>query len=170
MAVNGDRGFGADLMANTIEMCADDVTEMHKQENRKKWDRKRKRFVAESSEHPSKKRVRTEDGTYVPATYRSGRYEKWQSKQKIGYRNEDNNSDDNDNDKASRNKQQFNNRSRGRDRNKKMPNVVVKRSELKNPDQILKQRRKKESIRAYQSHRRDENLKKKTGRSNKQRS
>ncbi|VDM31461.1 unnamed protein product [Toxocara canis] len=38
------------------------------------------------------------------------------------------------------------------------------RSELKNPEQILKQRRKKASMRAYQAHRREENLKKKKNR------
>lgn len=32
------------------------------------------------------KRIRTEDGTWLPASYKTGRYEDWKKKQKIGYK------------------------------------------------------------------------------------
>lgn len=32
-----------------------------------------------------KKKVRTEDGTWLHASYKSGRYEKWKQKQKLRY-------------------------------------------------------------------------------------
>lgn len=52
-------------------------------------DRKLKKFVSDTGD-VSKKKIRTEDGTYLPATYKSGRYEIWQKKQKIKYMNEEN--------------------------------------------------------------------------------
>lgn len=45
-----------------------------------------KKFVGDTSDD-SKKKIRTEDGTYLPVTYKSGRYERWQKKQKLEYQN-----------------------------------------------------------------------------------
>lgn len=57
-------------------------------------DRKRKKYV--NSDDPKAKKIRTEEGTWVPASYKSGRYENWQKQQKSGYQNE-NDEDDNEN-------------------------------------------------------------------------
>lgn len=51
-------------------------------------DRKLKKFVGDNGDD-SKKKIRTEDGTYLPATYKSGRYDRWQKKQKLEYQNDD---------------------------------------------------------------------------------
>lgn len=52
-------------------------------------DRKLKKFVGGNGDD-SKKKIRTEEGTYLPTTYKSGRYERWQKKQKLEYqKNED---------------------------------------------------------------------------------
>jgi ATP-dependent RNA helicase DDX54/DBP10 len=46
-------------------------------------DRKAKKFV--SAEKGSVKKIRTEDGTLLPASYRSGHYDTWVEKQKMSY-------------------------------------------------------------------------------------
>ena len=43
------------------------------------------KFVGESGDDPAKKKIRTEDGTLLPASFKSGRYEYWKKKQKLAY-------------------------------------------------------------------------------------
>lgn len=155
-----DRGFDAEARANAVDICADDITEMYKQQKRKKWDRKRKRFVGESGEDAAKKKIRTEDGSSIPASYKSGRYEKWYSKQKIRYRdNEIGGEEAGEEHSVQQSGSSHRRRKRGGIPREK--GIQGGRSELRNPEQILKIRRKKDSIRAYQAHRREQNLKKK---------
>lgn len=102
------------------------------------------------------KRIRTEEGTMVPASYKSGRYEKWQTQQKMKYRNDDD-EDGEDNERenrARRHKKVWHNKGKS----ERGP-----RDEVKKPEQILKTRRKKEKLQDYQDHRRKENLKRKLG-------
>jgi len=48
------------------------------------WDKKKKNFVKGSGEGADNlKMVKTESGTRLPATYRSGRFEEWQSKNRL---------------------------------------------------------------------------------------
>ncbi|VDN53314.1 unnamed protein product [Dracunculus medinensis] len=136
-----DRGFDAAIKASAIDINADDDTGMYNQPKRKIWDRKKKRFVGPAGDM-EKKKVRTEDGTWLHASYKSGRYEKWKQKQKLRYW------ETNDN-------------------NEEIPrctnriNLPYRRhSELKNAEQILKERRRKQKIKEYQVYRRKENLKK----------
>ncbi|VDL67926.1 unnamed protein product [Nippostrongylus brasiliensis] len=70
----------------TVEIFADDDKGMYKQKHAKRWDRKKKRFVGTAGDGQDIKRIRTEDGTWLPASYKTGRYEDWKKKQKIAYR------------------------------------------------------------------------------------
>ncbi|MCP9260396.1 ATP-dependent RNA helicase DDX54 [Dirofilaria immitis] len=72
-----DHDFNALAKESAIEILADDDIG---------WDRKLKKFVGDTGDN-SKKKMRAEDGTYIPATYKSGRYERWQKKQKLEYQN-----------------------------------------------------------------------------------
>jgi len=47
----------------------------------KKWDRIKKKMV--SVEDPHAKKIRTESGVWIPATYKTGRYDNWKQKNKI---------------------------------------------------------------------------------------
>ncbi|KIH50540.1 DBP10CT domain protein, partial [Ancylostoma duodenale] len=69
-----------------VEIFADDDKGLYKQKNAKRWDRKKKRFVGASGDGPDNKKIRTEDGTWLPASYKTGRYEDWKKKQKLGYK------------------------------------------------------------------------------------
>ncbi|VBB34397.1 unnamed protein product, partial [Acanthocheilonema viteae] len=118
-----------------------------------------KKFVGSNGDD-SKKKIRTEDGTYLPATYKSGRYEKWQKKQKLEYQN----NDEEETIDTRIKKQDFRRRSgnRKRRRRNKTENKEEKapRSELKTSEQILKQRNRKAKIQSYQLYRRQQNMKK----------
>lgn len=102
---------------------------------------------------PKTKRIRTEEGTWLPATYKSGRYERWQEKQKVSYKRDDDEED------AGR----FNGPKFGKNRRFKSNSNKPGREELKNKDQMLKKRKQKAKINAFQGYRRKENLKKKSG-------
>ncbi|OZC12389.1 hypothetical protein X798_00020 [Onchocerca flexuosa] len=157
-----DHDFNALAKESAIEILADDDVGWYKQEKRKKWDRKLKKFVGDTSDD-SKKKIRTEDGTYLPVTYKSGRYERWQKKQKLEYQN---NEDDDESTNARIKQHDFRRRNGNRKGRRRRNNTENKeerapRSELKTAEQILKQRNKKAKIQSYQSYRRKQNLKKK---------
>lgn len=46
-------------------------------------DRKRKKFVSAEKGQPKVKKMRTEEGTLLPVSYNSGRYEKWKKNQRL---------------------------------------------------------------------------------------
>ena len=52
-------------------------------------DRKKKKFIGQSGDEPAQKKIRTEDGTWLPASYKTGRYELWKKNQKIAFQKED---------------------------------------------------------------------------------
>jgi len=64
-----------------LDLGADDEKGMYLEGKRRVWDRKKKKFVGQDG--PSQKRVKTEEGGWVPASYKSGRYEKWKRGQKV---------------------------------------------------------------------------------------
>uniref|UniRef100_A0A914QUP4 RNA helicase n=1 Tax=Panagrolaimus davidi TaxID=227884 RepID=A0A914QUP4_9BILA len=152
---NNANSFDALAKNSSVDIIADDDKGLYREKGKKKWDRKTKKYVGEQSI----KRIRTEEGTLVPASYKSGRYEKWQTQQKMKYRNDD----DNEEEDEAANKRLY--RARGqkkvwhtKDSNKRGP-----RDEVKRPEQIFKARRQKDKIQGYQEHRRQENLKRKIG-------
>ncbi|VDN24984.1 unnamed protein product [Gongylonema pulchrum] len=163
-----DRGFNAQAKANMIEVLADDEVGLYKQKKRKKWDRKLKKFVGEGGDM-QKKRIRTEDGTYLPATYKSGRYENWQKKQKISYINEEEGDEATNMNRTKPTffkvraflSKRFGNRGKSKQGGHLNAEQKAPHSELKKPEQILKERKKKQKIKSYQAYRRRQNLKKK---------
>lgn len=52
-------------------------------------DRKKKKFVGQSNDEPSQKKIRTEEGTWLPASYKTGRYEQWKRDQKLGFKKDE---------------------------------------------------------------------------------
>ncbi|CAI4231838.1 unnamed protein product [Auanema sp. JU1783] len=146
--------FAKQAEGAACDMIADDDKGMYKNSHAKKWDRKKKRFVGVSGNDPSQKKIRTEEGTWLPASYKSGRYEEWKKDQKIGFRKK---KDDDDDDNSSRNKSLS-----GRNRwgKQKTANSTAK-NELRNVSQIQKGRRKQAQLEDYMNHRKTQNMKKK---------
>uniref|UniRef100_A0A158P7I1 RNA helicase n=1 Tax=Angiostrongylus cantonensis TaxID=6313 RepID=A0A158P7I1_ANGCA len=142
-----------------VEIFADDDKGMYKHNHMKRWDRKKKRFVGSAGDGEDIKRIRTEDGTWLPASYKTGRYEDWKKKQKLGYKKVivvlygDEEAVRSSGNKSRRNKwKNHNNRQQGA------------KSEIRNVGQIRKMRKKSAKLQDYMEHRRLENLKKKAAR------
>jgi ATP-dependent RNA helicase DDX54/DBP10 len=47
------------------------------------WDKKKKKFIQDDGGADNVKMVRTENGTRLPATFRSGRFDEWKSKSRV---------------------------------------------------------------------------------------
>ncbi|KHJ91683.1 DBP10CT domain protein [Oesophagostomum dentatum] len=144
-----------------VEIFADDDKGLYKQKNAKRWDRKKKRFVGASGDGPDNKKIRTEDGTWLPASYKTGRYEDWKKKQKLGYKKNDEDGDDQEAGASS--ESAFGKHNKWKNHNKKQSKGP--KSELRNISQIKKIRKKSARLQQYMEHRRQENLKKKAARS-----
>ncbi|KAJ1374021.1 hypothetical protein KIN20_036609 [Parelaphostrongylus tenuis] len=145
-----------------VEIFADDDKGMYRQNHVKRWDRKKKRFVGSGADGDDIKRIRTEDGTWLPASYKTGRYEDWKKKQKIGYKK--NGEDEQPRDEETTHR--MGNSSR-QDRWKKHNNKQRSKGaklEIRNVSQIKKIRKKSLKLQDYMEHRRLENLKKKAAR------
>merc|ERR1719497_132932 len=71
-----DKGFKDE---NYISARASDY---HEERGFKKWDRKRKRFVGADSGNKVKK-IRTESGAFIPASYKSNVYGEWMKKNRM---------------------------------------------------------------------------------------
>jgi ATP-dependent RNA helicase DDX54/DBP10 len=60
---------------------ADTAQQMNMQKKMQKWDRKKKKMVNVDNGKVAK--IRTEHGTWIPASYKTDRYEKWKERTKI---------------------------------------------------------------------------------------
>ena len=67
-----------------------DLTEEDGEQRRKKgsmvWDKKSKKYIRVQDD---KKRVKTESGVYIAATYKTNRYSKWKERSKLAQQTED---------------------------------------------------------------------------------
>lgn len=135
-----------------LDLTADSEETMRFQQKMKRWDRRKKKMVAVNTEKV--KKIRDEAGNWIPATYKSKRYAQWKQRSKIEENSADDDDDDNDNEPQTtqkRNRLQglktYPNTHWGR-HNKKVENRY--KSELKRPDQILKNRIQQEKKRRKQ--------------------
>ncbi|CAJ0931462.1 unnamed protein product, partial [Mesorhabditis belari] len=144
--------FAREAAKASVDICGDDDPSLRKSQSTKKWDRKLKRFVGASGDEPGSKRVRTEEGTWVPASYKSGRYERWKQTSKVSYEKGGEDGDGEENSDV----QKFNPNKKF---NRSMKNQKNTRNELKSKDEMLKGRRRKEKVASYQNYRAKENAK-----------
>ena len=67
----------------TFDLAGDESLLEHKRRKHITWDKKKKKFVqGDGVGADNVKLVKTESGVKLPATYRSGRFEEWKSKNK----------------------------------------------------------------------------------------
>lgn len=110
--------FNKDLNRVTMDLMADDDDQLKRQKHQKLWDRKKKKYITPQT---SSKKIKTESGAYISASYQTGLFDKWKTRSKFDQKNPD------APEPVSVNKL----------RSKLKPG---KRNELKNTDQILKAR------------------------------
>ncbi len=128
-----------------LDLMGDETPTLARGRQQLKWDRKRKRFVGSSGQE-DKKKIMTESGRYISSSYKRDLYQKWKQKNRI----EDRDSEEDEGEP----KRRGGNRGRGRGRGASVgraPGSGARvRSELKNKQQILKQRRRAEKQRFLQ--------------------
>ena len=116
-----------------------------------RWDAKKKKYVKAEQDQgdDSKKKIKTESGVWIPASYKSDRYAKWRERSKLEQQMEaeqDNEEDNNSNKKWNNKRKTYNGLPSGHPAMKKAKMAVPKHKkgpkfELKRPEQILKQRK-----------------------------
>ncbi|RNA16152.1 ATP-dependent RNA helicase DDX54 [Brachionus plicatilis] len=179
-ALGINSNFNREMSDAAMDMVLDDRDDMRRNLQKQKWDRKKKKFVSVQSTLDKEKKIRTESGNYIKASYKSNLYSKWLKNQKVMDKEE---SDDEQVGQNKKNKKFFGsklaeNRYFGSGKSNKfkkpLPGSKRKSSDdgpvenkrfknsdgtkkpkrfstgLKNKDQILKERRRKEKFQKFQ--------------------
>lgn len=76
----GLKSFEKDVSGAVMDIQADEAEGMRQAKTIKKWDRKRKNFVGEDG---NVKKIRTESGIRIPASYRKNIYRDWLQRHKM---------------------------------------------------------------------------------------
>uniref|UniRef100_A0A452IUF2 ATP-dependent RNA helicase DDX54 n=2 Tax=Gopherus agassizii TaxID=38772 RepID=A0A452IUF2_9SAUR len=122
-----------------LDLLGDETHNMSKTKQLLKWDRKKKRFVGKTGQE-DKKKICTESGRYISGSYKNNLYEKWKKKYKV---------EEWDSEEEGRSEPRGGTHRRAR-RDKRLAPSSGKHgsqpgkvhSELKNKQQILKQRKR----------------------------
>ncbi|KAJ8020992.1 ATP-dependent RNA helicase DDX54 [Holothuria leucospilota] len=77
----GINSFEQQAAEDILDLTQDDSTVLQKTQQKSKWDRKRKRFVGDGGKEKIKK-IKTESGAYIPASYKKEIYKEWLRKSK----------------------------------------------------------------------------------------
>ncbi|NWH63292.1 DDX54 helicase, partial [Geococcyx californianus] len=143
LSVGGEgSAFEQQAAGAVLDLMGDENHNLNKSKQLLKWDRKKKRFVGQTGQE-DKKKVRTESGRYISSSYKNNLYEKWKQKYKVDERDED--------EEGARRGEQFRGKHRHGHGPAQPPARGKVRSELKNKQQILKQRKKAAKQRFLQS-------------------
>jgi len=148
--------FEAQASSAVLDLTGDDENQMKKKKQMMRWDNKKKKYVR--AEQDDKKKIRTESGVWIPASYKSDRYAKWKERSKLANVSQDDggggDGGGSDGEQTPGKKRQQNQGLPTNHPAMKKAAKAVKftkkgpRSEMKRPEQILKEREKQEKIRA----------------------
>jgi ATP-dependent RNA helicase DDX54/DBP10 len=95
MEVNSN--FNQQVSDATMDLVGDDTTQLLRSNQKTKWDRKKKKFVSTQSINDKSKKMKTESGSYINASYKSDFYAKWLKNNKQTDRDDADNDDNDDN-------------------------------------------------------------------------
>ncbi|XP_073528062.1 ATP-dependent RNA helicase DDX54 [Phyllobates terribilis] len=125
-----------------LDLLGDQTEDLRKTKHIMKWDRKKKKFVGAGG-HEDKKKIKTESGRVISSSYKTNIYEDWKKKYKI----DDQDSEEEEDGQAGKSHRKGKGGRRGSHGTPRSeatgPRGKVK-SELRNKQQILKQRKVKE--------------------------
>uniref|UniRef100_A0A8W8NBD2 RNA helicase n=1 Tax=Magallana gigas TaxID=29159 RepID=A0A8W8NBD2_MAGGI len=125
----------------------------------KRWDRKKKKFVTTNDNAAGKKKIRTESGAMISASYKSRAYKDWLNKNKMANANdsgdeeEEHETNTGNQDNSYRLKVIGTKRRNWHTKLKEEEDQKRNRTELKHKEEILKQRKIKAKKQAFQNHR-----------------
>ncbi|EGN99725.1 hypothetical protein SERLA73DRAFT_88322 [Serpula lacrymans var. lacrymans S7.3] len=81
---DGASSFAEQARGATFDLAGDEATVAERQRHKQTWDKKKKKFIkGDGVGADNVKLVRTESGTRLPATYRSGRFDEWKAKSRV---------------------------------------------------------------------------------------
>ncbi|XP_076277524.1 ATP-dependent RNA helicase DDX54 [Lasioglossum baleicum] len=133
LAVNS---FNTEADKVQMDLTADNEESQRLQAQIKKWDRKKKKMVTVNNDRKIKK-IRTESGVWIPASYKSNRYSAWKDKSKIDARNDD----DSEEESPQIQKLHTTANTHWARHNQKLKEKIKTKNELKRPEQVLKARK-----------------------------
>merc|ERR1719445_530003 len=146
-------GFEAEASKAVLDLTGDDGCLMKKKKTLMRWDAKKKKYVKADAGEDSKKKIKTESGVWIPASYKTDRYAKWRERSKLTQMqeaeeaaNSDQEESGHSNKKGQKRQTQYSGLPAGHPAMKKAKMAVPvhkkgPRNELKKPEQILKQRK-----------------------------
>ncbi|XP_054158117.1 ATP-dependent RNA helicase DDX54-like [Oppia nitens] len=165
-----DKPFNAQMASAVLDFNGDESQSMNRSNNALKWDRKKKKFLAAgNTDNSKKKKIKTESGNWISASYKSDLYKKWKQKSKTDQQISDDEGDggvggeeegrDIDQEKAKRNESISKlSKKMMKDNNKQSSRRPPKR-ELKNREEIYKERQRLEKKKSFQKWRQSEKAK-----------
>ncbi|XP_076642744.1 ATP-dependent RNA helicase DDX54 [Halictus rubicundus] len=133
LAVNS---FNTEADKVQMDLTADNEESQRLQAQIKKWDRKKKKMVTVNNDRKIKK-IRTESGVWIPASYKSNRYSSWKEKSKIDATNDD----DSEEESPQMQKLLTTANTHWARHNQKLKEKIKTKNELKRPEQVLKARK-----------------------------
>jgi len=133
-----------------------------------KRDRKKKKFVQPGADAPKLKKIKTESGNWINASYKSGLYEKWKQRSKIDHQHDTADDDNEEGEGEIAKLQQERNRNiEHLKRHIKQPKMKrAPKRELKTKEEIFKVRSKVEKQQAFQKWKQTERQKMGRGKNN----
>lgn len=152
-------GTSFDKEATGAVLDLQDEINKSKPMSNKKWDRKKKKFVTTNENAAGKKKIRTESGALISASYKSRAYKDWLNKNKMANANdsgdeeEERETNTGNQDNSYRLKVIGTKRRNWHTKLKEEEDQKRNRRELKHKEEILKQRKIKAKKQAYQNHR-----------------
>ncbi|EGI65222.1 ATP-dependent RNA helicase DDX54 [Acromyrmex echinatior] len=129
--------FATEADKAQMDLTADNEDGQHLQMQLKKWDRKKKKMVTVERD-PKAKKIRTESGAWIPATYKTNRYNVWKEKSKI---DENDSADDSEEEPSQSKNLRTTANTHWARHNQKLKDKIKIKNELKRPEQILKARK-----------------------------
>lgn len=123
--------FNNDLKRATLDLVADDEDQLKRQKHQMIWDRKKKKYVRADqlfSDEKKVKKIKTESGAYISASYQSGLFDKWKTQTKFEQKTGDDTSD----------------KQKGIEKLRSKLRPTKRRRELKSVDEMMKERNIKE--------------------------
>ena len=139
-------GFSAQAHGAVLDLTGDDDAENRRRKGAMVWDKKSKKYVKVQDD---KKRIKTESGVYISATYKTNRYNKWKERSKLAQQEERDNDDQDDGGDTghtgARGNKRPNTQLSASHPAMKKAKMAVKigrknKNEIRRPEQILKQR------------------------------
>lgn len=159
--------FNNDIKRATLDLVADDEDQLKRQKHQMVWDRKRKKYIRADQlfgDDKKSKKIKTESGAYISASYQSGLFEKWKSQSKFEQKTSDDETE-NVNLESPGSKGGKPNLKRLHQKLTKLQPSKARR-ELKNPEEIMKERNikeKREAILRLKTQRKAQRTSQRTG-------